>query len=316
MIENKKKAKEIVVRLLERLRLKPCASIDKALNDPTVRAYLGAVQDQKGKKYFLKVRVQEIETEKRFFWKTYVFSQIFKNHPQLAFNQKTPRLLDSSFGQEIDYFLWELIKGKDLGTRAYYDIIRLKMDEIDEVLSILKSFLEIPVKVFPKNYDYRGRAYFKKKLSDCLKLGIRKYFSSQEINQFKKIANHPLLDKYQRFFSHGDFKPNNFIRTKKGLYVVDFETSSISNQFFDFFSIWGYAIRKPRWRAKLMEKFLAWYQFKSREERTLFGIVKILFLMRELGSLLYYFKRNLTQRGIKVAKRYLPQRIGELKEAL
>lgn len=316
MIEDKRQAKEKVLKILKKLKLTPCDSIDKALNDPTVRAYLGKVKDQKGQKYFLKVRVQDLESEKRFFWKSYFLGKILNENPSLSFNKKTPKLVDSSFGKDIDYLLHEFVKGEDLGTRSYYDVIRLKMNEIDEVLYIIKALLEIPANFFPKDFDRKGTPFFIEKFEGGLISGMGKYLEKKELQKLKGLCHLSLLDKYLNFFSHGDFKPNNFIRMKRGLYVVDFEITSISNQFFDFFSIWGYAVRKPRWQAALMKKFLDWYKFKDKQECQLFELVKIMFLMRELGSLLYYFKRNLTKSGVRVAKRYLPIRVEELKEGL
>lgn len=317
MIEDKRKAKELVLAVLQRLKLSPYVSIDKALNDSTVRAYLGVVKDKKENKYFLKVRVQDLETEKRFLQKSHFFGKFLSSYPQLSFNKKTPQLLKSSFGEDIDYLLYKFIKGEDLGTRRYYDVIRLKMNEIDEVLYILKSLLEIPAKFFPKNYEQNGTAFFKKRFKSCAALGIGKYLEKKEVGNLKKISQLSLFDEYLKFFCHGDFKPNNFIRTKeKGIFVVDFEISSISNQFYDFFSIWAYAVRKPRWQKTLMERFLRTYKFKSREEHLLFEAEKVMFLMFELGSLLWYFERNLTKSGIRVAKRYLPVRVNDLKKGL
>lgn len=271
----------------------------------------------------MKVRVQDLESEKRFFWKSYLLGKVLNENPGLSFNKKTPRLASSSFGEDIDYLLHEFIKGEDLGTRSYYDVIRLRMSEIDEVVYILKSLLEIPVKLFPKDFDRKGTPFFKESFEGTLKAGMEKHLNKREVRTLRKICQLPLLDASLKFFSHGDFKPNNFIRThqvdgqaKKSLYVIDFEITSITNQFYDFFSIWGYAIRKPLWRRTLMAKFLKEYQLRDREEQTLFEAVKVLFLMREVGSLFRYFERNLTQSGIRVAKRYLPIRVRELRGAL
>lgn len=316
MIEDKERAKKVVLKVFKKLRVVPCGSVDKALADPTVRAYLGAVKDKKGRKFFLKVRVQDVGNLRRYFWKSYILGKILNKNPHLPFNKKTPKLLASSFGQNVDYLLYQYVKGENLGTRVYYDVIRLKMQEIDEILYILKVFLEIPARLFPKSYDRKGTSFFKEKFKSFLNLGIGKYLKKKEIQKLKKICQLSVLDQYLKFFSHGDFKPNNLIRTKKGIVVVDFEASSISNQFFDFLSIWGYAARKHRWRRSLMKRFLGQYQFKNREGWVLFEAEKVLFLMYEFGSLLGYLKKNLNKTGISVAKRYLPLRARELKEGL
>ncbi|MBL7159269.1 phosphotransferase [Candidatus Microgenomates bacterium] len=316
MIKDKKIAKKRVSRVLKELELTPCNPINKVLNNQTLRAYLGQVQDKKGNSFFLKVRVQDFESQKKYFRKSHFLGKILNKNPHFSFNKKTPRLLSSKFGSNIDYLLYEYVKGDNLGTRRFYDVIRLRMTEIDGVLYILKALLEIPIKAFPKAYDKGGTSFLKAKFQDCAALGVDKFLEKAEFIKLKKISRLPLFDKYTRFFCHGDFKPNNFIRTQKGIFVVDFETSLISNQFFDFFSIWAYAIRKPRWRKTLMKRFLEEYQFRSREEHILFEAEKILFLVFEIGSVLRYFERNLTRTGIKTAKRYLPVRIEELKKEL
>lgn len=273
IVNIKNKVKEF----LNERRFTKYEDIDAVFTDPTRRAYYSTVEDQKGEKFFIKIRALDLDFDKRSFEKQKVIGTILRNNPELVLNTFTPKLIESS-NNEVDFLLYEYIEGDNLGSRDGYAISKLTNRDVVEVLAILKAMFDFPVNLLPESFEKRGKKYYQDFLL---------YANPAKQIDEKLGIDWEVFDKSTTYLTHGDFKPNNFLRTKNGLIVLDFEQASISNIYADFIRIWAAEIRNLSFKDKLMEAFIR--EFKLNERDKLFHDMKLIHNIFERNYVKYKF---------------------------
>lgn len=238
--------KEKINKFLNNKKWQILTPLDEIFADPTRRTCFSIITDAKGIKYFLKIRTLDMDFDKKAFEKQLNLGNVLNSHPEILLNKYTPKLIDGGLG-EIDYLLYEYIEGENLGSRTDYGILKLNQHHIKELFDIMISLWNFPVNLLSSNYEKRGGDYYKYLLT----------FASgeQELKKYLEI-DWSLLDKETKFYSQGDFKPNNFIKTAQGLMIVDFEQASISNPLADIVSFLAYIINNPKFRQDLIDNLL------------------------------------------------------------
>ena len=251
--------KKKIHQFLDKNNLESLTSLEKIFSDKTRHSYFSIVFDKLNKKhFFLKIRTHNLKEEKEAFKIQSQIGTFLKNNPSLSLNYYTPKLIKADT-KPVDYLLYEYIKGKNMGSREInnYGAIRFKIDDINEIIKIVDALNSFPVDNQNFVLKKRDSKFFKNLVKPSKLLKIPKIYQLLKKNWY-------LFNKHAKFLSHGDFKPNNFIKSKNKLLIVDFETASISNPYTDIASLWAYAIRKPRWRKILLTKFISYFNLDNK----------------------------------------------------
>lgn len=242
--------KEQIASFLQTQSLKSLTPQDEIFADPTKHSYYSVVVNRQGKKQFLKIRTHNLDWEIKTFRHQYLIGKLLRENSKIALNQHVPRMATGKIGGKLDYFLSEYIEGENMGSRSQYGTIKFTERDIATLINIAKALIDFPINLLPADFEKRKSKFY------------QDWIAKSEYRKDPKLRR--ILDKnWQQFeqkassLSHGDFKPNNFIRSKSGkLLVVDFEQVSLSNPYSDIASLWAYAIKKPRFRERLLAEFI------------------------------------------------------------
>lgn len=271
----------------------PEISLEQSLADLTSRNYFSSVKDIEGKKYFLKIRLHDLDADKRMFEKQLIIGKVLKDN-KLNLSKYTPQLIEGGLG-EIDYLLYAYIEGINLGSRTDYAISKFKPQEMDQVIDILRSILEVPVDLLPCNFEKRGEEYYKKFLL---------YGTKKKELKLNLGIDWGLIEREARYFTHGDFKPNNFVRTKNGLMIVDFDQTAIGNTLTDVVRLWASILDPVEWKDKLLKEFLLKVHIKPDQK-----------LLKDMLLIHTIFERNyLKFKFSRLENKYLSIREAEIKK--
>lgn len=311
---------------LKKKGLKPETAVETIFADDTRHCYYSFVKDKKGEKFFFKVRIYDTDFEKEVFLKPYQIGTLLNKHPQLKLNQFTSKMVDGSLGGELDWLLYEYVSGKSLGSRWLYDINKLKISEIPQVMAILEALEEIPLGGILKDLEKRKAKFYHflvfedKPVEESFLL---KYFSRKELAQIKEVVTNDekarVFDQFCHQFSHSDLQPPNFLRTKKGIMVLDFDHMAVNNALYDLLYLWIRSLRRPKFRKALLEAFFKKYSFEKYRE--LFWQTLLVLSFRWTKSLFHSLK--LMEKGIferpdfeERKKVMVPKRVKETKRIL
>lgn len=260
-----------VCAVLTKLKLTPLMPIDNILKDQTRSSYSSFVEDQKKNKYFIKIRTSDSAQQKEFFFQSYWFGRMLNKHKPPLY-QLTPKMVLGDLGDNCDYLLYEYVEGKNMGSRVYHDVLKLKKEDLSNVVKIYNAIREIPPDWFPQRFRRRGAKFYRFLILEDVPFDERTLagtYTDKELVRIKALTQDKnllnLLNKYTNTFQHGDFQAPNFFKIKNGqLFILDFDQCSLTNPFYDAVYLYTHAFRKPYLRNKLLNAFI---NFKSLTEK-------------------------------------------------
>jgi len=272
--------KQQVRNLLIKLKLNPLKSINNILKDRTRSSYSSVVKNQKGAKFFIKIRLSDTKQQKEFFFQSYWLGYTLNKHKPSLYHL-TPKLLDGQIKNNIDYLLYQYIKGKNMGSRRYHDVFKFKKEDLVNIVKIHQAIKEIPNQWFPKTFRKRKAEFYQFLILEDIPFNeksLAQVYSQQEINQIHALSQNKrildLLSKNTNTLQHGDLQAPNFLKTKKGrLLILDFDQSSLTNRFYDAAYFYNHAFRKPRLRDALLKAFVGLKRLNN-EEGLLFYFIR------------------------------------------
>lgn len=270
--------KQFVLKTLKRLKLSPSVPISQVLKDETKKSYSSKVTDGR-RDFFIKIRISKKRQHREDFYISYTVATLVKKG-KLSLFKFTPRLVDGSVEDETDWLLFDHVKGKNMGSRRFHDVFKFKREDVDNLVNLKKAIEQVPSKLFPKAFRKRKGIFFQQLITKEVPFDqarLSKYYSQKELDQIinlaknKKIAS--LFDKASNTFQHGDFQAPNFLKTKKGLFIVDFDQACLANKFYDLAVFYTHAFRKPALRDILLDKFVD-FKKMSNQDKLLYNFAR------------------------------------------
>ncbi len=177
---------------------------------------------------------------------------------------------------KYDYLIYHYIEGKQLS------LSNENIKKAAELLARLHS-VDISNITFLKKSDDTISSLIKK-IKNSLKAYKQKNADKKEIEFFENIFNKikkSLKNKnleYENALTHTDLVPSNFIKNKKGIFLIDWQTPKISDPAFDVWAFISEVYNKWDWQGSLNDKqkklFLKTY-LKLRKDKTLIERIKI-----------------------------------------
>jgi CotS family spore coat protein len=125
-----------------------------------------------------------------------------------------------------------------------------------------------------------------------------------------------LCRKAKRTLCHGDCGPSNIIRTRKGMYLLDFETMRIDLRAYDLYRIIYNSCKDHRWNFAIARSILDGYQKVFKLGRSDYRMLKMLLLFpREACKLIQEYSR-ITPRGRLDILKFFPRTIANERRRL
>jgi len=246
---NIKESLAIVNKKLAQLKLNPLKDPIINLKDKTRLTYSDLVEDQKKRRYFIKIKIITNEFVNRAFAKNIVIMNLLKHHSELSLSYRTPQLID----YDDQYLLFENIEAVNMGSRIQHDLSRLGKSDLGEIIALYQSIIEVPVSFLPKNFekrDWEHFMFFIFKNSEFNSKKLAYFYSQTELNKIDSLKNRKdlkkLINQQSHYFSHGDLQPPNILKDSAGkLFLVDWDQSSISSKFYDAIQFYNHSYRTP-----------------------------------------------------------------------
>lgn len=247
--------------ILDNLSLQSVKPIREALADQTKDSFSEIVTNNKGQKYFLKVRLLETPAEKQKFKKIDLIHKYIQSSDN-AIKDFTAEMIDSNTDGKNDYILFEYLEGQSMGSRTEHDAIKLETDDIDTIHAVNENLknLDHPqlAQIVPEaDFSHYKYLLFEDAGFDTAKLS--ELFDKEElakiVNLGKDTNLQNLINSGKKVFAHGDFQPPNFFQTDDRLMLVDFDSALLSHPLYDIAYLYNHAYRKPEFQQALLDKF-------------------------------------------------------------
>lgn len=298
--------KDIKTRIEKVLKIKKLTLVGKTVNDiPTDHhTFYSIVKNDKGKEFFFKFLITDVRFKEKTFKREVLFLKFLKDNKKIYL--PVPKYGSSSFLKNNTWFLRAKADGYILGDRLNYSTkfyTKKNIKILNSFISQLQKYTEpvtdffkknqMPLtkkgyswflKDFQKDYDFSA-SYGEIKNKLITKKNIKK------INNFLK-QNQSLLNK-NLVLTHGDLQAENLIFNQGRMTVIDWENLHLNNRLFDWGYIWLNSWNKPSWRKQLEQTVVL-----SIEDKILFTINKIRWLIRMIGLLDHGNKTNINNRPV------------------
>jgi thiamine kinase-like enzyme len=258
-----------IFELFKELKIEPIQkeNILKKINQGLRRFYTPVCKDEEGKKILLKIRVLKSRlVSKQLKGEVKVLHFLKRISKKFNLNFLFPSILKVGRFQNLNFCLKNFEEGKlagqvlrDFGYKKFF----LKDVSPDKMAKAISSLQKIPDTYFKnlklykrgglsylKNFIYYKKTFFKFFLKSQFNQEIIK---KNEIEKAEEILkkNKKFLDEMAKFPTHGDLYPNNILVTKdKKLFILDWESFHLDNQFFDPCFVWLWAHKNEKWQKK------------------------------------------------------------------
>ncbi len=269
-IKDPESSQRKVVNILKKLNLTPSRSVAMVIKDKTRIHYTDAVTDKQGRQYFIKIKLFKDELNNYHLYKNKVINEILINHPDLKLNAFTPRLV----AYDDDFLLYEYVKGVNLGTRRFYNVIKAKLTDIPAITDIIQAVVEFPSSLLPGDFEKHGWHFlmfqlFVETRYEKDKHIFLQYFTKRELELIEGLKNNQqlqsLVEKNAIYFSHGDFKPSNLLKSRDTINAIDWDLSSIGIKYYDLVKFYLVSYRKPLLKKTFLEEGLRKIKFSEND---------------------------------------------------
>jgi aminoglycoside phosphotransferase (APT) family kinase protein len=220
----------------------------------------------RGKKTFLKVRLQKNEIVRKSFEREYFVAKFL---PEIVakklFDIKVPRPLDGDITYKPEWMLFEWIKGKPLG--LVYEFNK-EIEDWFKFIPILARNLVQLVSLRKKDFEKIGAdttwlvkvdfGGYKSELDYCLPYLKGKLISKRQTRMIEDlfVQNREFLEGRGDFLAHGDFSTSNFLCFGNQVVITDWEHIHLDNQARDMAHLWIQSWEEPRWRDEFLYQFI------------------------------------------------------------
>lgn len=289
---------EEVVKKENLILTKPVSQLAKeTISDPTKHSFYTKAKNPQGDKLFLKVRIYNTLKEKTLIRHEIWMANFLRKTKNNLLRKITSSYLKTNINK-IDWLIKKFDLGRFLGSRYELDKSLFTKKDLDSVVKILDLIQHIPPKIKERripslekwNFFKYKKEFFKeiKKYSSWLK----KYIKSAKIEKVRElfVNSRNILDKYARVLAHGDFQPANFIKTKQGIKIIDWDLIHINNPLYDASYFWVHMWRRPKLRRFFIEQYLC--KSRNKEAYRLFRLDSLYLIFIQLGSLVKYLKKR------------------------
>ena len=267
---------EKITNKLKELKLTPSITPKKFIEETNgnKHRYSSLCKNQNGDFLIFYARLHNNEDAKRKVRKELLFSKNLENDSfrnNLPFKDLLPRYYKGEIEKDFEWFEREYIKENPLGVNEKLNeklneriIKNLSLSVFEISKTDILLFNNIPLKKFiPRNYNLADREI--EKAVDGLD---KENNLARRIKEFL-IENQSLLERENRYLSHGDFNLGNIIETKeKKLKLIDWESMGINNFSYDigylFMHLWEATKNQRKY---LIETFLS---FLPKEKQDIF----------------------------------------------
>jgi serine/threonine protein kinase len=288
-------------------------------NTRNKRGFIGLWRN---KKVYLKVGKSKDPLWRVWFARNVLFYK-FLESGSFKIKRYIPKLLYSGETRKFSYLIFEHIEGGVLGksepTRFYFG----GEEELEGVLEILRLWQEVSVErknlfvnvdideigdKLKNNFD--NEWVTEKFLMDLGEKGKARLFKFKE--RFEKMRG--VLEREGKYLVHRDFRPQNFVKSKDRIYLVDFDFLGTGGKVFDFLTFWGFLYKYDNLRGFFMDAFLDRFKL-TKEEKEIFRLEKLYFLFLE-ASELYKKERDGVKVGKGVLEKWQKKTLGDLLKEL
>lgn len=255
----------------------------------------------------LKILIKKKKFPLISFKKDLASLKFFKSHKFLGL--RVPKFLGETFKTKIIAFKQEFIVGKTLQDETGFFFREIDLADLQKLVAAclalrkIKPFLIISQIPYLANFD---KSYFKESLKLHQK-EIKDYLNLNQQKNLKKLVD--LIIKTPRFLKpkivvHGEFYPDNFIKTKKGeIFILDWENIGLGNLWHDPCSLYLRLGKK-----ELEKKFL-----KNFNPKSLTSLFNLEVILQSIGSLRYfeekYLKRKISKKEKETGINHLSEKI-------
>lgn len=120
--------------------------------------------------------------------------------------------------------------------------------------------------------------------------------SRKSLHMLNNSNYYTLCQKTKAALCHGDFGPTNMIRTKRGLYLIDFETLRLDLRSYDLYRAIFNACHENHWRFATARAILDGYQQISKLSTADYNMLKVLLRFpRDMCILIRNFDKELPE---------------------
>ncbi len=279
-----------ILKLFKKLKVEPIEKEDilEKINQGLRRFYTAVCKDEKGRNFFLKVRVLRIRrVVKQLNNEIKIYQFLNKIAKKISLNFLFPSILKKGKFQGLNFYLRDFIEGElagqvreDFGYKKFF----LKKLTPKEMNMAIFSFQRIP-KSYTKKlklHKHGGWWYYqhflqlkKNFLNFFLKSPFnQKILTKKEVEKTEKILkkNKKFLDEMANFPTHGDLYPNNIVITRdKKILLLDWELFHFNNYYFDPCFVWLLSYKEKKWQKKFFNLMMK----NHRNSEKLFQLVLI-----------------------------------------
>lgn len=246
----------------------------------------------KGQKAYLKVGVRDDPLWRVWFERNVVFYEFLAEN-DWQIREHLPELLDYGEEGERSYLVFEHLRGEVLGKsepiREYFG----GEEELQSILDILRLWQEVSLeknKIFinvdsdeigdKTRDDWHNKWYV---------ASFWQALTGEERRKLQKFAadfrrKKGLLDRHSRYLCHRDFRPQNFIKNEKGIYLLDYDFIGRGTKVFDCLTFWAFLYKKEDLQEYFWEQFMDGFSL-TEQEKEILHFEKLYFLYVETSEL-------------------------------
>lgn len=248
------KISEKIERLLKELKLKPEISPQKFIKKTKgeKHRYSSLCFTKEGEKLIFYARLFKSLYEKERMLNEIRLAKIISKEISIGF---FPRYFSSGTKKDFEWFTREYFQAGSLERTKKIEKLKreLKKEEIEEIVKALLKIANFPLFLFPFLKKFDLNEYF----GLPRRIGEKEILTKEEIKRLENLLkeNKEVLEKENKYFSHGDFQIGNILISKSGLKIIDLESIQINNFAFDLAFLTTRLWQDKKIRKKIIESY-------------------------------------------------------------
>lgn len=257
-----------------------------------VHKYSTVCTDNKGRKFFFKIRMEDNPKTKRAFINeinyTRFLNQVFKK----GYRIQVPKILKYNIISVPEWSLFKLASGK------YLDKKNLSRGDRDLIVNTLLNIQKIPISKLPKEEPKGGEIgfwqtdylWYMNRITNSLRR-LREEIDYKKILQAVNfiVKNQKLLDKYSQFLAHGDWDLSHIFLRKNSVILFDWEHARIDIPTMDLAFLFIRTRGDKKWSRDLVEKFMQ-KKGNKKQLKQLFRISIIRYSLKRMTNTKFLYE--------------------------
>ncbi len=254
--------------------------------------YSTVCKDNKGRKFFFKIRMEDNPKTKRAFINEINYTK-FLNHIFLKRKRiQVPKILKHNIVSEPEWCLFRLASGK------YLDKQNLSAKDRNLIVNTLLNIQKIPLSKLPMERPKGETAgfwqtdylWYMNRITNSLRRLREEIDHKKILEAVNFIAkNQKILDKYSKFLAHGDWDLNHIFLRKNSVILFDWEHARIDIPTMDLAFLFVRTRNDKKWSRDLVLKFME-KKDNKREFKQLFRVSIIRYVLKRMVSIKFVYK--------------------------